>query len=187
MPGERTIVVFTAAVLSRYLPESAYIRLLTSSRLASGFHFLPEFYLADVPARYWFPGSEPSIGRSSLSFPVVLRSTLRPRCSFCLPNYLRPPLSPSPPVARPRFAISPFVGAIECRWRLWAHLPEKRMFRGPLRGTRPKQDRTRWVSIEFCREILAVDTIARFVVDQRGELSPIRRGISLVTFERFVF
>lgn len=100
MPGERAIIVFTAAVLSRYLPESAYIRLLTSSRLASGFHFLPEFYLIDVPgdepARYWFPerASEPSIGRSSLSFPVILRPTLRLRSS---PAYLTTSVLPAAP------------------------------------------------------------------------------------------
>lgn len=73
--------------LSRYLPESAYIRLLTNS-VSWGFHLFARVR----PSRRctWRWGStllenQSSIGYSSLSFPVVLRPPFGLHCPPTLP------------------------------------------------------------------------------------------------------
>lgn len=65
-------------VLSTYLPESAYIRLLTSF-VSREFHFLRNFSFIDVPnvqLHATASRSMLSIGRSSLSLPVALSTFL---------------------------------------------------------------------------------------------------------------
>lgn len=96
---------FFADTLSRYLPESAYIRLLTNS-VSWRFHF---FFCTSSPSRRctWRWGStllvpgEPADDRI-FEFIVSCRFMVS-LWLHCLP----PSLSPRPPVARPRFVILP--------------------------------------------------------------------------------